>query len=166
MRKIICVVASLLMFVFVACRSSRPAVTTNYERQTDTVTQTVEIKKYVVKPDSASILARLECDSLNNVFIRELQTKVTHGSVANLLIKNNQLLASFNAIHDTIYVPEKTVRQKTQGIKTVTITKTVNVLHWWQKWLMWAGGISIISILLLAASKWMKAATYLKAYIK
>ena len=44
--------------------------------------------------------------------------------------------------------------QKVQTIETV-IEKEVNILHWWQKALMWAGVVSTLVLLTLLAVKFI-----------
>ena len=154
MYKIFCVVL-LSVVLFTGCRAKRAAASVSgYEKQSDSYYEKDVLKPYVVKPDSASILALLACDSLNHVYLKELSTKATPGTVANVLLKDNRLKVVYKTKHDTLYVPGKTIIQKIEYIKTITRTVTVNVLHWWQKWLMWIGGIGLVLLAGVVGLKW------------
>ncbi len=48
-----------------------------------------------------------------------------------------------------IYKDRYREEQKVQTIETV-IEKEVNILHWWQKALMWIGVLAIVSIVIFA----------------
>lgn len=159
MYKILCAVMLSVCLLFAGCRAKRPAVSaSSVERQTDSYYEKDVLTPYVVKPDSASILALLACDSLNQVYLKEISTKATPGTTANVLLKNNRLNVAYKTKHDTIRVPSKIIRRTVKSVQTVTvtITKTVNVLHWWQKWLMWAGGILIVIIAFFIGMRWSK----------
>ena len=45
--------------------------------------------------------------------------------------------------------------QKVQTIETV-IEKEVNILRWWQKALMWAGGIAIVALIVFILLRLVK----------
>lgn len=59
------------MLGFTGCKQLQPVVTTD-SIKTITVTETVHDSILFVKPDSASIKAFLGCDSLNQVFLKQL----------------------------------------------------------------------------------------------
>lgn len=167
-KRISFVVLSICICLLMSgCRSHRPAVTNNsYEQSTIESSEKTELKPYYVKPDSASILARLACDSLNNVYLKELSTRTTPGTTANVSLKNNVLSVNSVTKHDTLYLPQKTIIHKKSYTKTVTIIKintiTVNVIYWWQKWLMWIGAVSIVTLVLFMGLKWSKIGILVK----
>jgi hypothetical protein len=60
-----------LMLGFTGCKQLQPVVTTD-STKTRTITETVHDSIVFVKPDSAAIKAFFECDSLNQVVLRQL----------------------------------------------------------------------------------------------
>ncbi len=67
-----------------------------------------------------------------------------------LALKDNRLTAKAVVDSMGIYLTYKDRYKeevKVQTIETV-IEKEVNILHWWQKALMWAGAIALLSFIL------------------
>ncbi len=96
-------------------------------------------------PDSASLTALFECDSLNNVVLKD---------IAQLEGRNLELLASFDALRgelkvlanqpaDTVYLPGKETIIRQQIPIEVEKPVYMNELYSWQKLLMWTGAICL-----------------------
>lgn len=77
MERLKSVLVSLLILVslgLTGCKQLQPVVQQTTEAtKTITVTETIRDTTFVLGPDSASIKAFLECDSLNQVVLRDLQ---------------------------------------------------------------------------------------------
>jgi hypothetical protein len=96
-------------------------------------------------PDSASLTALFECDSLNNVVLKD---------IAQLEGRNLQLLASFDALRgelkvlanqpaDRVYLLGKETIIRQQIPVEVEKPVYINKLYSWQKLLMWTGAICL-----------------------
>ncbi len=63
-------------------------------------------------------------------------------------------MSSTKAVVDSmgIYLTYKDRYKEEVKVRTIetVIEKEVNILHWWQKVLMWAGSLSVLSIVILA----------------
>lgn len=98
-----------------------------------------------LQADSASLTALFECDSLNNVVLKD---------IAQLEGRNLQLLASFDALRgelkvlanqpaDTVYLPGKETIIRQQIPIEVDKPVYINELYSWQKLLIWTGAICL-----------------------
>ncbi|MDD4375115.1 MAG: hypothetical protein PHG67_14485 [Bacteroidales bacterium] len=96
-------------------------------------------------PDSASLTALFECDSLNNVVLKDIE---------QLEGRKLELLASFDALRgelkvlanqaaDTVYLPGKETIIRQQIPIEVEKPVYINKLYSWQKLLMWTGAICL-----------------------
>lgn len=108
---------------------------------TEFIKDSIYIKDTVVsvKPDSSSIEALLECDSLGNVRIIEISTLQGQIIMLETALNNNKFKAKAKTDTIKIYVPGKTeIRYK---VKEVQIEKPITIYkdYWW-KWplLLWA----------------------------
>jgi len=99
--------------------------------------------------DSASITALFECDSLNNVVLKD---------ITQLKGRNLELLASYDALRgelkvlanqpaDTVYLPGKETIIRQQIPIEVEKPVYINELHSWQKFLIWTGAICLAIII-------------------
>ena len=127
------------------CPKLYPHKTENTERIV-TVTETVRDTVIQVQPDSSIVEALIRCDSTGRARLEEIQALRQSARVQQTLsLKDNSL--SSKAVVDSmgIYLTYKDryrEEQKVQIIETV-IEKEVNILHWWQKSLMWAGALAL-----------------------
>ena len=139
------------------CPKLYPHKTENSERIV-TVTETVRDTVIQVQPDSSIIEALIHCDSTGRARFEEIQTLQQSARVQQTLaIKDNRLTTK--AVVDSmgiylIYKDRYREEQKVQTIETV-IEKEVNILHWWQKALMWVGVVSTLALLALLAAKFI-----------
>ena len=139
------------------CPKLYPHKTENTERIV-TVTETVRDTVIQVQPDSSVVEALIRCDSTGRARLEEIQTLRQSARVQQTLsLKDNRLTSKAVVDSMGIYLTYKNwykEEQKVQTIETV-IEKEVNILHWWQKSLMWAGVVSTLVLLTLLAVKFI-----------
>ena len=128
--------------------------------QTTTTVEHIEVVKEVVRdtviqvqPDSSILQALIQCDSTGRARLQEIQTiKESARLQQSIKMEADPLpyqptVITVKATVDSmgIYLTYKDRFKEsveTREIETI-IEKEVNILHWWQKLLMWAGGIVI-----------------------
>ena len=127
------------------CPKLYPHKTENTERIV-TVTETVRDTVIQVQPDSSVVEALICCDSTGRARLEEIQTLRQSARVQQTLsLKDNRLISKAVVDSMGIYLTYKDryrEEQKVQTIETV-VEKEVNILHWWQKSLMWAGALAL-----------------------
>ena len=150
--------AALLAIPQGCCPKLYPHTTENTERIV-TVTETVRDTVIQVCPDSSIVQALIRCDSTGRARLEEIQTlRQSERLRQTISLQNNRLISK--AVIDSmgIYLTYKDrykEEQKVQTIETV-IEKEVNILHWWQKALMWAGGIAIVALIVFILLRLVK----------
>lgn len=128
--------------------------------QTTTTVEHVEVVKEVVRdtvvqvqPDSSILQALIKCDSTGRARLQEIQTLKESARLQQSIkmeadpLPYQPTVITVTATVDSmgIYLTYKDRFKEsveTREIETI-IEKEVNILHWWQKLLMWAGGIVI-----------------------
>ena len=139
------------------CPKLYPHKTDNTERIV-TVTETVRDTVIQVQPDSSIVEALIRCDSTGRARLEEIQTLRQSARVQQTLaLKDNRFTSKAVVDSMGIYLTYKDryrEEQKVQTIETV-IEKEINVLHWWQKVLMWTGAVSTLLLLALLAAKFI-----------
>ena len=164
LHRIFFVVMMCCLFVFQSCRTKKPTVAETSTLSTGSVNSYQLTEKQTLKPvfvalDSAMVMARLKCDSMNNVLLVELSQKGSAGTSTAVTLKNGVFKADYQTKHDTLYVPstDRTLLITNEHWRYYDINKTVTVkvneLYWWQKWLMWIGGALGSAVLLYLSSK-------------
>ena len=132
------------------CPKLYPHKTENTERIV-TVTETARDTVIQIQPDSAIVEALIRCDSTGRARLEEIQTLRQSARVQQTLsLKDNRLTSKAVVDSMGIYLTYKDryrEEQKVQTIETV-VEKEVNILHWWQKALMWAGVTALLSFIL------------------
>ena len=129
--------------------------------QTTTTVEHVEVVKEVVRdtviqvqPDSSILQALIQCDSTGRARLQEIQTLKESARLQQSIkmeadpLPYQPTVITVKATVDSmgIYLTYKDRFKEsveTREIETI-IEKEVNILHWWQKTLMWAGIIAII----------------------
>ena len=126
--------------------------------QTTTTVEHVEVVKEVVRdtviqvqPDSSILQALIQCDSTGRARLQEIQTLKESARLQQSI----KMEADPQPYQPTVITVKATVDSmgiyltykdrfkesvETREIETI-IEKEVNILHWWQKLLMWVGGI-------------------------
>ncbi|MDO4827378.1 MAG: hypothetical protein Q4B16_07495 [Bacteroidia bacterium] len=116
-----------------------------------TVTETVRDTIIQVQPDSSVVEALIKCDSTGRARLEEIRTLRQSARIQQTLsLKDNRLTAKATVGSMGIYLTYKDRYKEEQKVQTVetVIEKEVNILHWWQKALMWAGGIVIAALIM------------------
>ena len=126
--------------------------------QTTTTVEHVEVVKEVVRdtviqvqPDSSILQALIQCDSTGRARLQEIQTLKESARLQQSIkmeadpLPYQPTVITVKATVDSmgIYLTYKDRFKEsveTREIETI-IEKEVNILHWWQKLLMWVGGI-------------------------
>ena len=126
--------------------------------QTSTTVEHFEVVKEVVRdtviqvqPDSSILQALIQCDSTGRARLQEIQTLKESARLQQSIkiqaypLPYQPTVITVKATVDSmgIYLTYKDRFKEsveTREIETI-IEKEVNILHWWQKLLMWIGGI-------------------------
>ena len=152
--------AALLITLSGCCPKLYPHTTENTERIV-TVTETIRDTVIQVRPDSSIVQALIRCDSTGRAKLEEIQTlRQSERLRQTISLQNNRLTAKATVDSMGIYLTYKDRYREEQNVQTIetVIEKEVNVLHWWQKALMWVGAAALIAAMLLAAVKLTKIA--------
>lgn len=153
MKRIIISIVTLAIFCC-CCPKLYPYKTENTEH-TVTITEIIKDTVIQIQPDSSIVQALIKCDSTGQARLEEIRTLKESARVQQTLnLKDNKLTAKAVVDSMEIYLTYKerhTEEQKVQVVESV-IEKEVNVLKWWQKWLMLCGIISILIITIVIGS--------------
>lgn len=149
-KKLKCFVFSLLIILIViSCRSPKPVENEN-KIQTITITETLHDTVFKIAKDSSSYNALLDCINgkvvLKNVIQAEPGRTLKSPRVR---LDNNKLSVDCNLKEQELYAFWKSKQVKDVQEKTITITKFVNYLTFWQKVQIWLGRILLISLVFL-----------------
>ena len=140
------------------CPKLYPHTTENTERIV-TVTETIRDTVIQVRPDSSIVQALIKCDSTGRARLEEIQTlKQSERLRQSISLQDNHLTAKATVDSMGIYLTYKDRYREEQNVQTIetVIEKEVNVLHWWQKPLMWAGGIAIVALIVFILLRLVK----------
>ena len=151
MRRCIRLLTTLLVLQG-CCPKFYPQTTTTVEHF-EVVKEVVRDTVVQVQPDSSILQALIKCDSTGRARLQEIQTLKESARLQQSIkmeadpLPYQPTVITVTAIVDSmgIYLTYKDRFKEsveTREIETI-IEKEVNILHWWQKLLMWAGGIVI-----------------------
>ena len=151
MRRCIRLLTTLLVLQG-CCPKFYPQTTTTVEHF-EVVKEVVRDTVVQVQPDSSILQALIKCDSTGRARLQEIQTLKESARLQQSIkmeadpLPYQPTVITVTATVDSmgIYLTYKdrfTESVETREIETI-IEKEVNILHWWQKLLMWAGGIVI-----------------------
>ena len=152
MRRCIRLLATLLVLQS-CCPKFYPQTTTTVEHF-EVVKEVVRDTVIQVQPDSSILQALIRCDSTGRARLQEIQTLKESARLQQSIkmeadpLPYQPTVITVKATVDSmgIYLTYKDRFKEsveTREIETI-IEKEVNILHWWQKALMWAGIIAII----------------------
>ena len=152
MRRCIRLLATLLVLKG-CCPKLYPSTTEVIER-TEVVKEIVRDTVVQVQPDSSILQALIQCDSTGRARLQEIQTLKESARLQQSIkmeadpLPYQPTVITVKATVDSmgIYLTYKDRFKESvekREIETI-IEKEVNILHWWQKALMWAGIIAII----------------------
>ena len=151
MRRCIRLLTTLLVLQG-CCPKFYPQTTTTVEHF-EVVKEVVRDTVVQVQPDSSILQALIKCDSTGQARLQEIQTLKESARLQQSIkmeadpLPYQPTVITVTATVDSmgIYLTYKDRFKEsveTREIETI-IEKEVNILHWWQKLLMWAGGIVI-----------------------
>ena len=151
MRRCIRLLTTLLVMQG-CCPKFYPQTTTTVEHF-EVVKEVVRDTVVQVQPDSSILQALIKCDSTGRARLQEIQTLKESARLQQSIkmeadpLPYQPTVITVKATVDSmgIYLTYKDRFKEsveTREIETI-IEKEVNILHWWQKLLMWAGGIVI-----------------------
>ena len=151
MRRCIRLLTTLLVLQG-CCPKFYPQTTTRVEHF-EVVKEVVRDTVVQVQPDSSILQALIKCDSTGRARLQEIQTLKESARLQQSIkmeadpLPYQPTVITVTATVDSmgIYLTYKDRFKEsveTREIETI-IEKEVNILHWWQKLLMWAGGIVI-----------------------
>ena len=154
MRRCIRLLTTLLVLQG-CCPKFYPQTTTTVEHF-EVVKEVIRDTVIQVQPDSSILQALIQCDSTGRARLQEIQTLKESARLQQSIkmeadpLPYQPTVITVKATVDSmgIYLTYKDRFKEsveTREIKTI-IEKEVNILHWWQKILMWAGIIAIIGI--------------------
>lgn len=149
-KKLKCFVFSLLIILIViSCRSPKPVENEN-KVQTITITETLHDTVFKIAKDSSSYNALLDCINgkviLKNVIQAEPGRTLKSPRVR---LDNNKLSVDCDLKEQELYAFWKSKQVKDVQEKTITVTKFVNYLTFWQKVQIWLGRILLIALVFL-----------------
>lgn len=154
--------ACVLFLCAVGCKVQAPIA------RADTVTKTViqEVIKdtTVYITDSAGFRAALECDSLGQVRIRQIEQYYAGQFVKpKVIVKDNWLKVDCKIDSGAVYVAWKQRTETTeQKVTTVKVPPPVNYVTGWQWAQIWAGRLLIALVVVYAGIKLLRRYTSFK----
>ena len=128
------------------CKTPQPVV----QHHTVTVTEVLRDTSVVIQPDTASIKARFECDSLNQVIMKELSIEKGRKVTPVVTYRDKFLQVTMPVDSEAVYFSWK--ERYTTESDSMVVTKIVTVNDkppWYQKALSWVGAISLVVLLLM-----------------
>ncbi len=148
MKRIIRLIV-ILTIVQGCCPKLYPYRTGNIDHTVIT-TETVRDTVIQIQPDSSIVQALIKCDSTGRARLEEIRTLKESARVQQALaLKDNWLTAKTVVDSMGIYLTFKERHKEEQHVQTIetVIEKEVNVLKWWQKFLIIIGIVGIFLIL-------------------
>lgn len=135
---IITLFSVLLMSVVFSCKTPQPVTQVPIK----TIEKVVERLVPVSMPaDSTSFYALLECDSMNNVVLKQLNEQKSKGIKSDFNFNNGRLDYNAKTVPDTVYIPAKdSIIYKEIPVEVPRIVE-VNVLSTWQTIQIWFGRV-------------------------
>ncbi|SHH26887.1 hypothetical protein [Flavobacterium defluvii] len=138
-----------IILIVISCRSSKPVENEN-KVQTITITETLHDTVFKIAKDSSSYNALLDC--INGKVVLKNVTQAEPGRTLKsprVRLDNNKLSVDCDLKEQQLYAFWKSKQIKDVQEKTITITKFVNYLTFWQKVQIWLGRILLIILIFL-----------------
>ena len=153
MRKLIYIV--LILIAFTGCRTKEPIVHVPVQTKIIIKERLVPV---AIAADSTTLTALFECDSLNQVQLKEIQEFKTKEiqSKFNFNAKSGAFLYNTNRVLDTVYIPGKDsiiYQDKPFPVEVETIVYEQTDI---QKFLTIIGGIALFLVVMVIAIKAIK----------
>jgi hypothetical protein len=123
--------------------------------------RTVERKVTTLIPvflpgDSAVLRAWFECDSANNVLLRDIEERKSKNMASSISFRNGILEYGAETKPDTVYIPSDTIFIEKEIPVPVEVEKEINLLTRWQRVRIWIGDIMITILAAFAVWKLVK----------
>ena len=154
MRRCIRLLTTLLVLQS-CCPKFYPQTTTTVEHF-EVVKEVVRDTVIQVQPDSSILQALIQCDSTGRARLQEIQTLKESARLQQSIkmeadpLPYQPTVITVKATVDSMGIYLTYKDRFKEAVETreieIIIEKEVNILHWWQKALMWAGIIAIIGI--------------------
>ena len=151
MRRCIRLLATLLVLQS-CCPKFYPQTTTTVEHF-EVVKEVVRDTVIQVQPDSSILQALIRCDSTGRARLQEIQTLKESARLQQSIkmeadpLPYQPTVITVKATVDSMGIYLTYKDRFKEAVETreieIIIEKEVNILHWWQKLLMWIGGIVI-----------------------
>lgn len=151
MRKLIIILAVLLL---IGCKTQQPTVTEVPIRYKEKIVE--RLVPVQLPADSSSMLALFECDSTNQVILKQLSEEKTKRTQSLFSFRSGELKYKMLTVHDTVFVPvtDSTIYQEVP-IK-VEVPKITNELTWWQTGQIHVGRLFLTILMGYAVYKFLK----------
>ena len=124
----------VLTILLVSCGSTKSAVVQNNTTTEKTITETVHDTIFKIEADSSIYQALLDCQN-GKVVVKEV-IKAEPGRTLKsprVRIDNNKLKVDCEAEAQKLFAQWKSTHEVEKKVVTITITKEVNKLTWWQQ---------------------------------
>lgn len=147
MRNIL--IIALMALAFTGCMTTKPVI--EYRDNLVTVTEREWDSVFFTEPDSASIMALIECDSTNNAYIsRILSLQAGIATRPAIKIVDRVLTAKCKVDSMAVYVRMKSKFKTTDQVKTIIKTEFIEKPEsWWTKTMKICGYIFLASCLIM-----------------
>jgi hypothetical protein len=141
-------VCFVLLFAVASCKSTKPTVTKT-ETQTKTITEKIHDTIFKIEKDSSSYKALLECQN-GKVVVKEVIQSEPGRKLKSpkVRVENNKLNVDCQLDEQKLYAFWKSTQVQDVQYRTITVTKFINQLTFWQEFQI--KGFRILSILILA----------------
>lgn len=142
-----CILLVTLVLCLCSCRAKKETATEHFRDSVEFVHSAKADTLVVWKERTDSVIVRDSVFTLvkgDTVFVKEYHYRDRTNMAADV---------AYRASRDTVWRERTVTEYKT---KTVTVTKTVKVekpLRWWQTALMWLGGLTIATAIILLIYK-------------
>ena len=156
MRRCIRLLATLLVLQG-CCPKLYPSSTESIER-IEVVKEIIRDTVIQVQPDSSILHALIQCDSTGRARLQEINTLKESARLQQSIQMEPEPLPyqptaiTVKTVVDSmgIYLTYKDRFKESTEVREIEtiIEKEVNILYWWQKMLMWIGGLAVTGICL------------------
>ncbi|WP_428232491.1 hypothetical protein [Flavobacterium sp.] len=133
--------------ILVSCRSPKP-VLSEEKVKTTTIKETLHDTIFKIEKDSSSFRALLECQNGKVVFKNVTQVEPGRSLKSpKVRLENNKLIVDCELKKQELYAFWKSQQVKDVEVKTISTTKFVNQLTFWQKVQIWLGRILLLVLM-------------------
>lgn len=137
-------IVALSILLLTGCRAHTKIVEVPV-REVVTITETLEPVQ--LPGDSLMMEALFYCDSLNVVQLREISDLKSKNMSSGFTFEAQKLKYNAKTEPDVAYIPH-TITDRTRDVPVyIDVPGPIEYrMHWWQRWLMWMGVVSSITL--------------------